>query len=191
MSVVSRERFSKYSTATLFANALPAAWENRQGGGDPSGHCACRRPDGPADNTASTETTVSLPGILTPFDLRSQRPQALVDPLVAPLDLPHVADHRFAFGRQGREQHRHAGADVGALDLPAAQLRGTGDHGAMRIAEHDACAHADQLVHEEEARFEHLLEDENRALALRRDYDRDRHQVGGERRPGTVLELRD
>ena len=57
------------------------------------------------------------------------------------------------------------------------------------IAEHDARAHPDQLVHEEEPGLEHLLEDEQHAGALRRGHDGGGHDVGGERRPGPVLQL--
>ena len=60
----------------------------------------------------------------------------------------------------------------------------------MRIAEHDARAHADQLVDEEQARLEHLLVNEHEPLALRRGDERDRHRVGRERRPRLILELR-
>ena len=59
----------------------------------------------------------------------------------------------------------------------------------MRIAEHDARAHADQLVDEEQARLEHLLVDEDHARALRRGDERDRHRIGRERRPRLILEL--
>src|SRR5438128_2519106 len=60
----------------------------------------------------------------------------------------------------------------------------------MRIAQHDARAHADQLVHEEESRLEQLLEHQQDPLALRRDHDRNRHQIGREGGPRAVLQLR-
>ena len=72
----------------------------------------------------------------------------------------------------------------------AAQPRRAGDERAMRIAEHDARAHADELVDEEQPRLEHLFVDENEPGALRRRDDRDRHRVGRKRRPRLVLELR-
>src|ERR1044071_5087593 len=80
----------------------------------------------------------------------SQGLEAGVDVLVAPLDLPDVVDHAGAFGCQRREQHRHAGPDVGRLDRAAAQGRRTCDHGPVGIAEHDPATHTDQLVHEEQ-----------------------------------------
>ena len=49
----------------------------------------------------------------------------------------------------------------------------------------------DELVDEEQPVLEHLLEDEDRPLRLRRDRERDRRQVGGKRRPRAVLDLRD
>src|SRR5882672_10398876 len=124
------------------------------------------------------------------LDLRSHRAQPLIDPLVAPLDLADVVDHGVAVGGQGREQHRHAGPDVRTLHHAPVQRGGSGDHGAVRVAQHDARAHPDQLVHEEEARLEQLLEHQQDPLALRRNHDRDRHQIGGEGGPRAVLQLR-
>src|SRR6266496_5067726 len=61
----------------------------------------------------------------------------------------------------------------------------------MRIAQDDARPHADQLVHEEQSRLEQLLEYEQQPFALRRDDDRDGHEVRRKRGPRSVLELRD
>ena len=44
---------------------------------------------------------------------------------------------------------------------------GPGHHGAVRVAEDDPRPHADELVHVEHPRLEHLLVDEHRALRLR------------------------
>ncbi len=60
------------------------------------------------------------------------------------------------------------GADVRARQPLAVELRRAGDDGAVRVAEDDPGAHADELVDEEEAALEHLLEDEHRAVRLRR-----------------------
>ena len=65
----------------------------------------------------------------------------------------------------------------------AVELRGPGDDDAVRVAEDDPRAHPDELVDEEQAALEHLLEDQHRAARLRRDGDRDRGQVGRERGP--------
>src|SRR3712207_8010414 len=51
---------------------------------------------------------------------------------------------------------------------------------SVRVAEDDARAHADQLVHEEHARLEHLLVHQHHAVALRGRHDRDRHHVRSE-----------
>ena len=72
---------------------------------------------------------------------------------------------------------------------PPRSFDGPDDERAVRIAEHDARAHADELVDEEQSRLEHLLVDEHDALALRRRDERDRHRVGRERGPRLVLEL--
>jgi hypothetical protein len=59
------------------------------------------------------------------------------------------------------------------------------------IAQRDPSAHRDKLVDEEEPVLEHLLEDQNLAVGLGREGERDRGQVGRERGPGPVLDLRD
>ena len=94
------------------------------------------------------------------------------------------------FGAERGEEHRHAGADVGRLHAAAVQLRRPDDDGAVRVAQHDARAHADQLVHEEQPRLEHLLVDDDHALALRRRDERDGHRIRRERGPRLILELR-
>ncbi len=70
-------------------------------------------------------------------------------------------------------------------------LRGTVDDRAVGVAEGDPRSHRDQLVGEEQAVLEHLLEDQDRALRLGGERQRDRGQVGRERRPGSVVDLRD
>ncbi len=54
----------------------------------------------------------------------------------------------------------------GRLDHSAVERCRPADHGAVRIAEHDAGAHPDQLVDEEEPRLEHLLVDEQHARCI-------------------------
>ena len=67
--------------------------------------------------------------------------------------------------------------------------RRAGDDRAVRVAHRDVGAHQDELVGEDHAVLEHPLVDERRARALRGERDRDRREVGGERRPRTVLDL--
>ena len=62
---------------------------------------------------------------------------------------------------------------------------------SVRVAEHDARAHRDELVDEEQPVLEHLLEDHDRAVGLGRDGRGDAGEVGRERRPGAVVDLRD
>src|SRR4051812_43964136 len=120
----------------------------------------------PADSLHSTSsnrgtgpaTGASVRLSIHPFDLGTEGAQPLIDALVAPLDLPDVVDRAGTVGREGGEEHGHAGPDVGRLDGAALERTGAGDDGPVRIAEHDAGAHADQLVHEEKPRLEHLLE---------------------------------
>src|SRR5439155_26243279 len=93
------------------------------------------------------------------LDVRAELLEALVDPLVAAVDLTDVADLRLAIGAQRRDEHGHAGADVGALHARAVKPARTAYHRAMGIAQQDPSAHVHELVHEEEAVLEHLLED--------------------------------
>src|ERR1700679_4282130 len=67
------------------------------------------------------------------LDVRPQLAQALVDPLVAAVDLADVADFAAALRAQRRQQHRHPRADVRRLDALAAQASRTGDDRAVRI----------------------------------------------------------
>ncbi len=123
------------------------------------------------------------------LDARAELAQALVDALVPAVDLADVADLAATLGAQRREQHRHPGADVRRLDALAAQSARAGDDRAVRVAHDDVGAHQDQLVGEDQAVLEHPLVHEDRALGLRGERDRDRGQIGRERRPGTVLDL--
>src|SRR5204863_1514921 len=47
------------------------------------------------------------------LDLRAELAEALVDSLVAALDLADVVDGALALGAQRGKQHRHAGSTVG------------------------------------------------------------------------------
>src|ERR1044071_7431044 len=126
-----------------------------------------------------------------PLDGRAQRLEPLVDVLVPPVDLPDVLNGALPLRREGGEENGHPGPDVRRFDPPAPEPGRPRDDGAVGIAEHDMGSHPDQLVHEEEARLEHLLEDQQQPLALARRHDGDGHHVRGERGPGTVLELGD
>src|SRR6266508_1608206 len=125
------------------------------------------------------------------LDARAEGAQALVDPLIAPVDLGDVADDRLALGGQGGQQQRHPGADVRRRQpLPVEPGRPV-HHGPVGVADDDAGAHPHQLVHEEQPVLEHLLEDQHRAPGLRGHRDRDRGEVGRECRPGPVVDLGD
>ncbi len=60
----------------------------------------------------------------------------------------------------------------------------------MRIAQQQSGAERHELVHEEQAGLEHLLEHENHAVALCGDHHRNGGQIGGKRGPRSVLDLR-
>ena len=79
---------------------------------------------------------------------------------------------------------------MSGLDALAVAAR-TADDRPVGIAERDPSAHGEQLVDEEEAVLEHLLEDQDRTPRLGGEGEGDRGQVGRERRPGTVVDLRD
>ena len=123
------------------------------------------------------------------LDPRAQGQQALVDALVAAVDVAHVVDLARALRADGGDQHRHAGADVRAGDARAAQLARADHDRPVRVADRDLRAHRDQLVHEEQAVLEHLLEDQDAALGLGGERDGDRREVGRERGPRAVLDL--
>src|SRR5438270_12994927 len=61
------------------------------------------------------------------LDASAQLAQALVDTLVATVNLTDVADLAPTFGAERREQHGHAGADVGALGPRTAPPPRAGD----------------------------------------------------------------
>src|SRR5262249_50481485 len=98
------------------------------------------------------------------LDLSAQRGRTRRELLVAAVDLNHVADFRATLGGEGGDEHRHPGADVGALDAGAMKTARTADDRPMGIAKRDPSAHRDQLVDEEQAVLEHLLEDQDLAL---------------------------
>ena len=69
------------------------------------------------------------------------------------------------------------------------ELRRTGHHHAVRVTLHNARPHADQVVHKVHAAFKHLFKEERGAARLGRQHDQHTHQIGGEHRPRTVLDL--
>src|SRR5258708_14046452 len=71
--------------------------------------------------------------ILHALDVGAQRAQPLIDALVAALDLPDVVDDALAVRAQGRQEHRHARANVRRLDAPGPALLGTHDDAPMRF----------------------------------------------------------
>src|SRR5690242_10453291 len=97
-----------------------------------------------------------LAPVLHALDLGAEGAKALIDALVAALDLTDVVDHALPLCAKRGEQNGHTRSDIGGLHIPAAELRGTDDDRAVRIAENDSSTHADQLVDEEHARLEHL-----------------------------------
>src|SRR5215212_5582209 len=133
---------------------------------------------------------IALPWLgLDALDARAEVAQALVDPLVPAVDLPHVVDLALALGTQGGDQDRHAGADVGRGQARPAQPPRPDHDRPVRVADRDLGAHRDQFVDEEQPVLEHLLEDQDRALGLRGEGDRDRREVRREGRPRAVLDL--
>ena len=62
----------------------------------------------------------------------------------------------------------------------------TDDDGAVRVAQDDLRPHVDELVHEEQAAFKHLLVDEHAALRLGGHDEHHAQQVGRQSRPRRV-----
>ncbi len=65
------------------------------------------------------------------------------------------------------------------------------DGGAVRVAEDNLSAHINELIHEKQARLEHLLVNEHRAFGLRSHYQKDAEQIGREPRPGMIRDGQD
>src|SRR5829696_4240318 len=124
------------------------------------------------------------------LDARAERAQALVDALVSAVDLADVVDLGLALRAERGDQHRHARADVRGGDALAAEPARADHDRPVRIADRDLRPHRDQLVHEEQTVLEHLLEDQHGALGLGGERHDDRREVGRERRPRPVLDLR-
>ena len=115
--------------------------------------------------------------------------EAAVDVAVAAVDLLDVLYGAGALGAHGRDEQRHAGADVGRRHARGAQGYAAVvayDGGAVRVAEDDLRTHVDELVDEEEAALEHLLVYEHGTLCLRRHHEEYRQQVGREAGPRGV-----
>src|SRR5262249_14888327 len=86
------------------------------------------------------------------LDARAERLQFGVDVLVAAVDLVDASNDRATLGGERRDHERDAGSDVRAGDAGwlAAQARRPVDQRAVGITQHDARAHADELVDEEQ-----------------------------------------
>jgi hypothetical protein len=78
-------------------------------------------------------------------------PEAVVDALVPPVDLTDVVDDALSIGGEGGQQHGHAGPNIGTLHHPPGELRWTGDHDPMGVAQEEPRTEADELVYEEQA----------------------------------------
>src|SRR5262245_35384075 len=137
--------------------------------------------------SASLEIETS---VIQALDFSAEPTQSLVDPLVPPLDLPHVVNSAYAVRCERGQQHGHACSNVGRLDRTALEPGRTGDDRSVGIAQHDLRAHADKLVHEKQPGLEHFLEDEQHPGALGGGHDGRGHEIRRERRPGAILQLR-
>src|SRR5207247_723190 len=87
----------------------------------------------------SSASLTALP--LDALDVRAERAQALVDALVAAVDLADVPDRRGSLGAEAGDQHRHARADVGARQPLTVEPGRAADHGPVRVAEDDPRTH--------------------------------------------------
>ena len=122
-------------------------------------------------------------------DVRTQGAEPALDVLVTAVDLLDVVDAAGADGAEGGDEQRDAGPDVGRGHRAAPEVTGVvvaDDHGAVRVAENDLRAHIDQVVHEEQTAFKHLLVNQHGALRLGGDHEHHADQVGGQAGPGGV-----
>src|SRR5258708_16776593 len=67
-------------------------------------------------------------------DPRAEGVEALLDPLIAAIDLIDVLDHALTLGAERGEEEGHAGADGGAGDLRAIEPAAPDDDGPVRVA---------------------------------------------------------
>ena len=119
--------------------------------------------------------------------MRAKRIQAIVDILIATVDLGDIAYLARAFGRHGRQQQSNARTDVGrqhTVGLQSVFVVKTDHDSTVRIAQHYLCTHIDQTVDEEQTALEHLLMYQHRAATLRGHYEHHRQQVGRQPRHG-------
>ena len=126
------------------------------------------------------------------LDARAERAQALVDALVAAVDLADVRRSSTCPRRRGSRSaspcRRGCPGSTCAAPYSRAGPVTTARCGSQRMIRAPI---DDELVDEEQAVLEHLLEDQDRPPRLRRDRERDRREVGRERGPRPVLDLRD
>src|SRR5512143_2961705 len=84
--------------------------------------------------------------VLLAHDVRAERLQLFLDMLVASIDLTDVADDALALCAQRGRDQSHARANVWAFQALAVQPAGTLHDAAVRVAQYNACTHADELV---------------------------------------------
>ena len=121
----------------------------------------------------------------------SQGAESSFDVLVAAVNLSDVVDAAGAPSTHGCDEQGDTCADVGTCHASGMKLSLVvvpDDNGPVGIAEDNLCAHVDELVHEEQAAFEHFLMDEHGAFCLCADHEQDAQQVGRQSRPGRVAD---
>ena len=82
--------------------------------------------------------------LIDSFNICAEQAEALVDILVAPVNLFNILDGAFAFRTQGGDQQSHPCPDIGTAHGNATQLTltaKTNDGGAMGITQNDLGAH--------------------------------------------------
>ena len=127
-------------------------------------------------------------------DFGTQRIEALVDVLVAAVDLLDVVDDGCTVGRHGCDQEGYPCANVwrGHFDATEGVLAIQPDHcSAVRVTEDDLCAHVDQFVYKEQAGFKHFLVYEHGSLRLSSGHQDDGQEVRREARPDLICYRKD
>ena len=95
--------------------------------------------------------------LLGAADIRAQRAQPRFDAFIAAVHHLGLLDDSGAFGAQGSDDQRHAGADVRAGNVLGAEFGRAADHHAVRIALHKRGAHFQQSVHKIHPAFEQFF----------------------------------
>src|SRR5690606_26944485 len=109
-------------------------------------------------------------------------------------DLLDIVDDGRTLCRKRCYQQGDPRSDIRRNHRSGLQLRlevVTDDSGPVRVAKDDLGSHVDQLIHEKESTFEHLLVDQYASPSLGSHNQHDAQQVRSESWPGGIADVHD